>query len=189
MADWLDGWARRVAHSGERVDSAGSTPSASADGLSRRQLLKRAGLVAGAAWTVPIIQTALAPPAAASGGGCVSGCPAGSPCTSPTTCASGYCLQSGTGSSYFCGQPGKGWTNDVCGQDPDCWSHSCNNGTCGPAEFKKHPRPCRSTADCMMHDGFPVNCSSTTQTCGGPGASCASDLQCPSGSCVGTVCA
>ena len=98
MSDWLDGWARRAAR------PAHPTPGDTAPehGLSRRQLLKRAGVVAGAAWTVPLIQSALAPPAAASGGGNTI---IGFACTTTTDCASGYC------SGGFCAT--KLWTGDV----------------------------------------------------------------------------
>ena len=100
MSDWLDGWARRAAR------PAHPTPGDTAPehGLSRRQLLKRAGVVAGAAWTVPLIQTALAPPAAASGGGNTI---IGFTCTTNTDCASGNC------SGGFCADPGKVWTGST----------------------------------------------------------------------------
>ena len=171
MADWLDRWARRAG----RPAGAPNSPDGARQ-LSRRQLLKRAGVIAGATWTVPMIQSAVAPAAAASGGGCISGCPAGSTCTTDANCASGLTCIGG-----ICGQPGKAWTGTSCGHDNQCWSNVCNGHTCKPAELKA---PCRTSTDCRDN----VNCSATTQTCGGTGASCNNKHKCISEQCVNSVC-
>ena len=160
MGDWLDGWARRAARSKDEPTSAASS-------LSRRQLLKRAGVVAGAAWTVPLIRTALAPPASASPG-CAPNCVNGTSCVSSIECASGYCNPT----THLCATSGKGWATSGCSQDSDCWSDVCgNNNRCEAGDLSA---PCRTAADCKSD----VNCSTTTYTCGGTGASCTNDNKC-----------
>ena len=173
MDGWLDRWAKASATPGSRRP-AGDT--AGSPGLSRRQLLKRAGVVAGAAWTVPLIQSAVAPAAAASGGGCTSACPPGSPCGTGVTCGPGLVCLGGV-----CTSSGKVWTGSTCQQDYQCWSNVCKGGKCKPAELKM---PCRISADCMDN----VNCSAQTQTCGGVGATCQNKNKCISEKCVNGVC-
>lgn len=171
MADWLDGWARRAARSADQVDSAGSAPR---DGLSRRQLLKRAGVAVGAAWTVPLIQTALAPPAAASGGG--SGV-IGSSCTTDSQCASGLVCQ-----GSFCTQTGMSWTGGGCNVNTDCWSNVCVGGVCKPGPLSAS---CRTSADCANN----ISCAAS-QICGDSGASCTNSNKCMTGTCLASgVCA
>ena len=170
MADWLDRWARRAA----RPTDAPNSPDGARQ-LSRRQLLKRAGVVAGATWTVPMIQTALAPPAAASGAG--PGLP-GSPCTSGTQCNTGYCDPTGV-----CGSPTVFWAGHGCTTNSDCWSLICLGGVCKPGPLAG---TCSTAADCQNN----INCTANGQTCGGPGASCQNNNKCVSGSCLPSgVCA
>ena len=141
MSSWLDRLARRVASvPASRLPAPSGTP---ADAPSRRTFLKKAAVVTGAAWTVPVMQTALAPAHAVSGGlgqECVTQpCAAGLFC-SPVTgtcggpgavCGAG-CYNSTCASNGYCGG-----TDATCSDDSQCGSavgNACNKGFC-----KKYP--------------------------------------------------
>ena len=176
MSDWLDGWARRAARPEDRADA----PSA-ARGLSRRQLLKRAGVVAGATWSAALIQSAVAPAASASGGPtpCTSGCADGTICspagTSTTLCASGYC-----GSNSLCAT--KSWTLGTCGTNSDCYSNVCTGGVCQKGTAGA---VCNAQADCAFWAGG-GQCMGGV--CGGSGSICWYDGMCASGTCANWQC-
>ena len=109
MGSWLDRWARHAAAPSEapaRPASAHPT---------RRDVLKQAGVVGGLVWTVPVIQTALAPAASASGVGIGQPCsPDGDPCSDGSICFTGVCGAKGA----------------PCGADAQCASLTCRNGKC-----------------------------------------------------------
>lgn len=171
MGDWLDGLARRAAQ--RTSPPPGNVPTAP-DRLSRRQLLKRVGVVAGAAWTVPLIQSAVAPAAAASG--TMGSSPYGAPCSSNLDCASGYCING------ICGQPGVFWAGSSCVKNADCWSGICRGGKCKPGPLGQ---VCATAADCQNN----ISCAAGNQTCGGAGATCQNKNKCATGlSCVHGVC-
>lgn len=177
-------------------------------GLTRRDVIKRAGVIGAAAWTVPVLQTALAPAASASvppdpcAGVCTvtCKCKAGSgTCSTNTQCATGTVCIGGVcripyGSTATCssnaqcqslncvnGICGKAWTNTTCTQDNQCLSNKCNGGACSTSVLGY---PCRATADC-----FDVtSCSVTTGTCGGTGATCQNKAKCLSEVCTNGVC-
>ena len=85
MSSWLDGWAKRAAGSSSSPPSDTETPESSAPS-SRRDFLKKAGIVGGVAWSVPVLQTVMAPAASASLGTTLgANCPApSSPCNGGT---------------------------------------------------------------------------------------------------------
>lgn len=86
------------------------------EGMSRRQLLKRAGV---AAIVLPTITTILAPtPAAAQTGTCTAD---GQSCTTNTQCCSGNC-SAGTCQCQVTGGP--------CDISADCCSNVCQTGSC-----------------------------------------------------------
>jgi hypothetical protein len=96
--------------------------------------MKKAAVIGGVAWSVPVIQSAVAPASAASGGGPNLG----EGCSSPgTACADGsFCSP-----NLFCGGVGAACPAGLC-IDADCSSStkicggknaSCKNGqTCNP---------------------------------------------------------
>ena len=101
MSGWLDRWAKRSATAGPvdapstEVDRVASAQPAS---RSRRDFLKKAGIVGGVAWSVPVLQTVMAPAYAAStcpngtcGVGCNVLCAIGDPCTTGADCITGNC--------------------------------------------------------------------------------------------------
>jgi len=222
MGHWLDALAKstairrshRTTHVELVADEAGrplaATPSGG--GMTRRDILVRAGVV-GVAWTIPTVLSAQAPAAAASGGACngVCGgvcppCTAGTgPCTTNSQCASGTICVAGlckipyggttpcTGSpqcqsgncSGTTGSPGTclaSWPGTTCTADSQCLSNKCNGGKCFENSLGGN---CRTSADCTDN----VTCSATTQTCGGLGATCSNNNKCVSGRCRNGVCA
>ena len=64
MGSWLDKWAKRAATAAPSdVPPTGSTAESTPQrpAASRRDFLKKAGIVGGVAWSVPVMQTVLAP--------------------------------------------------------------------------------------------------------------------------------
>jgi hypothetical protein len=128
MGGWLDRWAKRSASPAARPDApaaAGSAPAGEASRSSRREFMTKAAVVTGAAWSVPVIQTALAPAASASPGPGL-----GSPCSPPgVVCGGGSICSPGN----VCGGPGA--VSPDCsngGNTVLCVSGRCNfgQGTC-----------------------------------------------------------
>lgn len=167
---WLDNWAKSSARPAQT----------GGDGMSRRQMLKRAGIVAGVAWTAPLIQSATAPAYAYNT--CTTNCANGFPCTSPGQCASGICTNG------YC-SASAGWPGDACSGNGGNKCHgfdtdglvSCRNGVCPTIAAGG---PCRSSADCVSG----VICAAN-HVCGGSGATCTNNAQCaPGKTCSGGVC-
>lgn len=78
-------------HSTELILSSGNVP---ASGISRRELLKKAGFAAAVA--LPLVSSLAVPSNVFAS---LSGSPSGSPCTSPVECSSGVCVP---GTPPFC---------------------------------------------------------------------------------------
>lgn len=139
MGGWLERWARRAASAPPK-----SVVDASYPTRSRRDFLKTAGVVGGLAWSVPVMQTVLAPAASAS-----PGTQLGSSCTDLLPCANGTAFCNGS----ICGGVGadcsggalcatsscatKGKEDGLCGgkgaactTDDQCMSGNCKKGTC-----------------------------------------------------------
>lgn len=149
MESWIDAQAKKAA---------------GAD-MSRRTMLKRAGVVGAGVWAVPVLQSVTAPAYATTGGtgtcgnpgqtcgqGCSGGlCQQGATCRSDSDCA--------TGSGYYCGPTqidGKrycsGGANASKGTCPStntvryCYTGACQNSNfCGKGGTGAY---CRSGADC-----------------------------------------
>ncbi len=145
MAGWVDRWAKRAASSAPRPEAMpgdpSPAPSPQASSHSRRAFMKKAGVVGAAVWTVPVIQSAVAPAAAASatvcsGGGGTCGvllsgpgpcpkCATGVACSTNNDCATGVGCSSRTGTTV-CGGPGA-----ACNNSGNCQYNNCTNSICG----------------------------------------------------------
>lgn len=159
MAGWLDRWARTSASAAAAVPE--RPPSHAV--TSRRTFLKKAAAVTGAAWTVPVLQSVVAPAYAASGG-------IGTPCST---------VGEACGDGSFCNGTVCGGLGAPCGAL--CLNSTCGSGTCGGVGAT-----CSGNAEC---NGRP--CSGRTggpTTCGGPGATCGTAGQCTYGNCNGVRC-
>ena len=179
MSKWLDRLAKRAAHEASPV----SLPAAEAPAArsSRRDFMKKAGIVGAAAWSVPVLQTALAPAASASVGGCTNvcggACPpcsaGGSVCSSNAGCFSNIC------SGGVCQKASAGGT---CAGGIDCLSGICSGGIC---QGKAVGTTCVANGECATG----TQCSGRTggpKTCGGPGSTCADNAGCTYLNCNGT---
>ena len=207
MSAWLDRWAKRAASADGPATSAGSGPAAdrahpggtshsTPDGgrqdpaqqshSTRRDFLKRAAVVGGTVWSVPVIQSAVAPAVAASG---TLGQPC--PCKAPVTCGGGICggtgatcssaavCVSGGCSGGLCTSVGQAPAGALCSTGTACLSGVCTGGTCAKSAVGGK---CTTANDC----GTGVGCSSRSgQTvCGGPGATCGgTNSNCQYGNC------
>lgn len=182
MAGWLDRLAKRAADpapaSSDQVTRAPSEP-ANRPAPSRRDFLKKAGIVGGLAWSVPVMQSVVAPAHAASNtpiGGVCSG--AGSVCAngnafcngaicggpgascptgSSTQCvASSPCSRRTPGGVYTCGGPGA-----VCSTDANCTYGNCRGGACGgfnaPCTTVGDNTPCATGFTCQQN-GTNIRC-------------------------------
>lgn len=179
----------------------------------RREFLKRIGVVGATAWTVPILQTAVAPAASASVAACLGVCgtlscppcgPGQGPCTTAAECAAGTVCTNGLCVIPF-GAPGACTSNLQC-QSNNCsgssgsagvclraWPDSpcttnaqCQSGRCvgGRCFANGLGGSCRTTVDCTDNTA----CSASSQTCGGQGAPCTNNNKCTSGRCAGGIC-
>lgn len=111
------------------------------DGLSRREVLKRAAIVGGVAWAAPVVQSLAGTPAFALG--------------TPAPCFHSTGGPDGGGCKSACAQ--SGCTGGSCGNDPhgqnpqhqgpcNCYCPSgqgggnpcCNNGLCDPTNYICH---------------------------------------------------
>jgi hypothetical protein len=173
MSSWLDRWAKRAAEAPPTPLSdaeMSASPDVARPASSRRDFLKKAGIVGGVAWSVPVLQTVMAPAHAA------SNTQLGDPCNDLNICANGAAYCSGTtcgGVGAQCpagsGVPGQCVASSPCSQRPG------GPFTCGG------PRAaCTTNAQCTHG-----NCS-TDGYCGGTGAPCGADTQCASA--VGQAC-
>ena len=185
---WFDDWAKRSAR------RAAVPPQQAGDGagMTRRDMLKKAGIVGVATvWAAPVIQSVTAPAYAQpytpvctpsdSSGACGGNCPtkcgfnrtctAGSDCLSGT-CTSGKCAKSATGGSCLLGS--------------DCNSGTCLAGTC---RANAVGGTCQSNADCTS-----ANCNTTTHVCAASanGGACTTTADCSdtahTATCISGVC-
>jgi len=158
MAGWLDRWARRSASTAPPPAPRASAPT------SRRAFLKRAAVVTGAAWTIPVLQSTVAPAYAASGG-------IGTPCsTFDEVCAADGSRCNGS----VCGGLGA-----PCGAL--CFNSSCGSGSCGGVGADCTSNGQCNGRQCRGRTGGPT-------TCGGPGAACSTGSHCTHGNCNGATC-
>jgi hypothetical protein len=147
---WLDRLARRAAS--PTPTSLSPEGDGSAPDRSRRDFMRKAAMGGALVWSVPVIQTVLAPSASASGlPGLGEACP-------NNVCASGFFCSSVTGT---CGGSGA-----TCGGNAGCVNGNCFNGVCGGSGAT-----CSSNAGCAYG-----NCNGTT--CGGLNATCSANSQC-----------
>ena len=220
--DWFDRLARRAVT--PPADSALPANIGSLDGAeaapshSRRDFIRRAGLVGAAVWTVPALQSAIAPAAAASGtrttdvvcsqGTCGTQVPSGSGCS---LCAVNHsCANSTECVTHVCtgGTCRKAATGGSCASNGDCTTNKCTSGVCQQSQTGQ---PCGSTGDCVTHicssgtcasGGIGTTCTSSIdcttgqcfqrtgqpKTCGGPGSTCTTNAGCTNGNCSGGIC-
>lgn len=152
---WLDSLARRLARS--RPDSgptalpATTRPAPSPSATSRRDFLKKAGIVGGLAWSVPVLQTVMAPAASAS-----VGTPIGQPCNDLGPCDGGNAYCNGT----VCGGVGALCPASVCDGGLECSGRPDGVETCGGPGAS-----CAGPGQCEYG-----NCANGT--CGGQWALC-----------------
>lgn len=123
MSSWLDRWARRAAEATPSAAQDAVAPSRPAPAASRRDFLKKAGIVGGVAWSVPVLQTVMAPAASASYGTALGGT-----CTGTGACNNGLasCFNNSCGSA---GAPVPGGCPSGGLSATGCLSGKCNNGT------------------------------------------------------------
>jgi hypothetical protein len=69
----------------------------------------------------------------------------GEPCATGTDCASGTCIAAGT-EAGTCDPGDAHGTGTPCTDGTQCWSNSCNDGTCGPGAENTR---CGATTDCL----------------------------------------
>jgi hypothetical protein len=126
MAHWLDRVAKRAASAtpeqtaASARDSRDDTPvPLSSSARSRRDFMKKAAVVGGLAWSVPVIQSVVVPAAAASGQTQI-----GDPCTN----YGGLCGDSSVCFNGVCGSPGAS-----CANANPCFNSACSGKTqtCG----------------------------------------------------------
>ncbi len=199
MAGWLDKAAKVVAGRSARQEPA--APAAAADsGISRRDALKRAGVVGAVVWTAPLVESVLAPSfAMASPGtttctgasdlthkcGGTGGCPkcyAGKTCTADSDCVSNECTKAKGATSGTCAKSNAG---EGCESGSDCLSGKCqSDGTCAKSTVSSGS--CQTDADCTTN-----KCQVSTGTCQkvGQGKPCAEGPDCISGTCNSGTCA
>jgi len=124
MSSWLDRWAKRAAEAPPTPLSdaeMSASPDVARPASSRRDFLKKAGIVGGVAWSVPVLQTVMAPAHAA------SNTQLGDPCTGTGLCNSGLAFCNGS----QCGGPGAsapGCASGGVSAAGQCFSGTCNFG-------------------------------------------------------------
>ena len=201
----FDDWAQSSARHGGVLNAwkaRRATHVEPAPNMTRRQLMKRAGIVGAATvWATPLIQSVVTPAWAAVS--CAPNCPNGSTCTLPAecaslTCAGGLCVAAG---SIVNASPcGAGTTAQ---KDASCQSGYCNGsnvcaappgnvalgGACHGNTTTEASANCASGRVCS---GGTVGTTPTTSgTClipSGTACSGTSDTSCASGYCSGTTC-
>lgn len=166
MGTWFDRWAKNTA-TGSTVDASPSVddvaPAESIEPPSRRDFLKKAGIVGGVAWSIPVMQTVMAPMASAS-----TNTGLGGACNDLGTCASGAAYCNGS----ICGGVGA-----IC--TGLCAVSTCSNGQCGGGG-----------GDCYNGNQCVSNiCSSHGKCKAKIGAVCTKPAHCFSKRCSGGVCA
>ena len=162
--NWLDRLARRTAQTRATAPAPtqrdANRATAATPDKTRRDFLKKAGIVGGLAWTAPVLQSVIVPAAAASGGSIL-----GQPCTAPSTCADGSVCSAVTG---ICGGPGA-----TCSGNVPCLYDNCFQKVCGSPGAK-----CSTNSACTQGNCSPGNPAGNNRRCGGPGAVCATKSDC-----------
>lgn len=170
MSSWLDRWARRAAEATPSSAQDAVAPTRPASPASRRDFLKKAGIVGGVAWSVPVLQTVMAPAASASNGTLLgNNCPAGN-----VSCAGGtaFCA---TTAPFRCG--GLGATCGACASG----AGTCSNATCGGGGGTC--TPANQATTCVSGVCTGITCRALA------GAACSTNAHCLSGTCTGGTCA
>ena len=176
MSGWLDRWARHTArtpHSTIATSPDSETASTIGPATSRRDFMKKAAVVGAAVWSVPVMQTALAPAASASGGGLNAVCGPSQPCAAP----------------YACGTDGRcGGTGANCGGAAAlCVSGGCStNGKCAAAHTAPKGSTCLTNSACTSGTW----CSGAGYCSVGVGGTCSGNTQCYTSGlgCIGNTC-
>jgi hypothetical protein len=191
VKSWFDNWAKSAAKRDvPRVDAA----EAEHEGISRRDMLKRAGVVGAATvWAAPVIQSVMAPAYAQAsnpppvctpsdpsgcGGTCTSRCGFNKVCTSNTDCLSNSCT--GTGTKHCAKSPALG----ACLVASDCTTGICTGAVCQKAA---PAGTCATNSDCTTN-------VCTTNVCqkAANGGTCTTSSDCSdtthNATCTGNVC-
>ena len=156
---WIDSWARRAARPrGGSALTSHSQDLAAASLSSRRDFLRRAGVIGSAVWAVPAMQSVLAPAAAVSG-----------PCSQGTCGIGAGCTLCPVG--------------NFCAVSAECLTNICSGGTCQAGGIGT---TCATNADCTA--GQCSQRGSEAKTCGGPGSTCTGPAGCTNGNCNGATC-
>jgi hypothetical protein len=165
-------------------------------GVTRRDFIRKTGIVAGATvWATPVVQSVVAPAWAASGPkppkpvctgsdsyldhkgnrvacgiGCKKKCPTGYLCHSNSDCQNHNCVDNGT--TKVCRPNKKG---GPCEEDKDCKSKNCDesDGTCHPAYAGEY---CEEDGECTT-----TVCAGGVCKQSGRGEACASNKDCVKG--------
>ena len=169
MSRWLDSWARRAAEGTPTAAPDAVAPARPASPSSRRDFLKKAGIVGGVAWSVPVLQTVMAPAASASAGTALgNNCPAGN-----VACQGGaFCAPT---APFRCG--GLGATCGACAAG----AGTCSNATCGGGGGTC--TPANQATTCVSGICIGTTCRALV------GAACGTNnANCFSGRCVSGVC-
>lgn len=156
MGNWFDERAKSSARRSSNDPEVAAVQPVSEGGLSRRDVLKRGGIVAGVAWTAPMLLSVT--PAAAA----ITMCPDGrDPCGDVCCVEPDNCVDQGDG-TFDCVPPG--------GIGGDCFNSG--QGVSG----------CTQDANSSIH----CNGDKDNNICGGPGAQCQVDAECiPTLTCSG----
>lgn len=155
MDNWLDAQAKRAAEGGSGRD------------VSRRTMLKRAGVVGAGVWAAPVLQSVLAPTAAlatgqqttcagnnspACGQGCTGGlCGQANICLSTADCQSGYvCGPKASDGKRYCTVGATGLASSTCASPADkyCYTNSGCIGNSGKCDQSSAGGYCRVDTDC-----------------------------------------
>ncbi len=155
MGNWFDERAKSSARRSSNDLRALNVDPVAEVGLSRRDVLKRGGIVAGVAWTAPVLMSVMTPAAA------VSPCP---PNTQACTTTSG--------STICCPIPASGIPPDTC-PDGECIPAGelggfCLNNGMGAGGCNDDDNKCNNPGPGPEGRGI----------CGGPGSFCETDAQC-----------
>lgn len=196
VSRWIDDWAKESTERSwwsawrhaRRGRPRGEPEAVGSAGMSRRDLIRRAGVVGAVAWTVPLIETVVAPDyAAASGGGgtCEPSDPSGCGGTCPTRCGTGKTCTQDSDCQGGCDLTTKKCVashgGGACTENAGCDTGTCINDTCA---YLSAGAPCTHGDQCYSN-----SCTgSTTKTCAKSpdGGRCGTNVDCASGGCGGS---
>ncbi|HVE62596.1 MAG TPA: twin-arginine translocation signal domain-containing protein [Mycobacteriales bacterium] len=168
---WFDNAAKSAARR-----SAGADDVDPSSGLTRRDALKKAGIVGGAAlWMTPVLQSITVPAYANSHPQGQTGLDAGAACTSGTECASGSC--SGTVGNPGTCQPVN--AGGPCGTSANAGTN-CTTGVCLAGTCQKNGTggTCAGNTDCLSNDCIANGPQAGTCKASGAGGACRIDADC-----------